>query len=1280
MTVQLSRLITSAEIDASKYKAGADQKVAADRAMVASAQAVGQAASQNDNKISQSGDVLSRLSKQYVDGSRQAQAFEKDLRALNRGLETGKISTEGASAILVGMTQKLGLSADASALAAKGQIQLAAAVTAASAHFDGQAVSLSRAVGEYRVYIAQLKEAQQAESSRQVAASNQSKFNTVLGVQTAPSTGARSSASIFEAEFARLEQNAQLRAQQAGALFADQFNSSVMANSGKSARASASVFEESGRESDLMASKVAALRAELNPLAAAQDRVNAEMAEYAALAAKGAISADELSRAQQLARGRMAANQNGSGANNFAAFNAASQFQDIAITSAMGQSIPTIALQQGTQLGMAMQMAVGDNGAAGGVKVLGSALLGLFSPINLLAIGITGVAAASIQYFMKGRDGAKSMAEATKMHSDTLKLLKEQYGDLAEVIKTVGTVGGQAFTAADVRANQAMLNTMIRSQGSEMVGGMTGGMLTGYLSDANPLSTLIDRQKMGGGQGADFAGPITSLIESARQGHTDIPRFEKDVDSLFKTLATRPGADVDMLANTRDSVLALGEAAFEVKGKFEPFQQVINRFQIEVAENHPNLSRFNADIEAIGAAQGITKLADEVISLGKDFVETARQAQELKAILDRIDRENTRPGLADRRVLGGYVAGRDAALGRENDQFEAEQQMARARTNAEKLAAIEAQVRARAAQDADKGGGLQARVDRALQAEHNRQAIEARDAELDRGRAIDKTLASQQLDLQLIGKTAGETARLRMEFEQIAAIREEAALKGVPADEAEIARIKEKAAAYGLVADEIARANLAKDLNFEREQQFRSAQDQQIASRQQGAGLDVDLNSPAAQQMRDLARFADAKGLAVGFLTDFKSELLRNGGDVGKALGESILNALTTSMDKQLADIFDRLATWIASLLTGQTPGGSLASGAGFAANTTLSAFLGASNDNYAPGAVTRSPLGAVGTGSMAAYASAIRSIESAGSGGYSALGPWTNGDRAYGAYQVMGNNIPSWSKDALGKSLTPDQFLADPAAQDAIFQKQFGKYLSKYGNPQDAASAWFTGGPLKSGAGATDVLGTSGSVYVDKFNAAVDKATQGLGGLDTTVTKTIGSLAGGVGGAGGGLASILEGLKPGNFTPDPGGFAAMLGIGAGTPAPAAAGGGGGLFSMLLGWLPKLFGFADGTESAPDGWAWVGERGPELRKLRGGDVIRSHGRSMDMAANANMSARGGGRGQEVNLHVNVYGGSGDDHVRLLARQGAQQAIGDYHEAQASGGFGELQRRYNSQKG
>ncbi len=113
----------------------------------------------------------------------------------------------------------------------------------------------------------------------------------------------------------------------------------------------------------------------------------------------------------------------------------------------------------------------------------------------------------------------------------------------------------------------------------------------------------------------------------------------------------------------------------------------------------------------------------------------------------------------------------------------------------------------------------------------------------------------------------------------------------------------------------------------------------------------------------------------------------------------------------------------------------------------------------------------------------AIAAVESRGSGDYGALGTPAGGDRAYGRYQVMGANIPAWSKQALGRSLTPEQFLADPAAQDAIFNNIFGGYVEKYGTPQDAASVWFTGRPQSRGGSATDVNGMSGNGYVDKFN-----------------------------------------------------------------------------------------------------------------------------------------------------------------------------------------------------
>lgn len=115
------------------------------------------------------------------------------------------------------------------------------------------------------------------------------------------------------------------------------------------------------------------------------------------------------------------------------------------------------------------------------------------------------------------------------------------------------------------------------------------------------------------------------------------------------------------------------------------------------------------------------------------------------------------------------------------------------------------------------------------------------------------------------------------------------------------------------------------------------------------------------------------------------------------------------------------------------------------------------------------------------AYGDAISNIESGGR--YGILGPLTKGgDRAYGKYQVMGSNVGPWTKEILGTSLTPDQFLSSPQAQDAVFQGKFSQYLDKYGTPQDAASAWFTGRPLAQGAASKDILGTTGQAYVDKF------------------------------------------------------------------------------------------------------------------------------------------------------------------------------------------------------
>jgi len=119
-------------------------------------------------------------------------------------------------------------------------------------------------------------------------------------------------------------------------------------------------------------------------------------------------------------------------------------------------------------------------------------------------------------------------------------------------------------------------------------------------------------------------------------------------------------------------------------------------------------------------------------------------------------------------------------------------------------------------------------------------------------------------------------------------------------------------------------------------------------------------------------------------------------------------------------------------------------------------------------------------------YADAISSIES--SGNYRSIGPATRtGDRALGKYQIMSANVGPWSREILGREVTPQEFIADPKLQDAIFNGKFGQYAEKYG-PEGAARAWFAGEKGMNDLNRRDVLGTSVADYSAKFTKAAGR------------------------------------------------------------------------------------------------------------------------------------------------------------------------------------------------
>lgn len=159
------------------------------------------------------------------------------------------------------------------------------------------------------------------------------------------------------------------------------------------------------------------------------------------------------------------------------------------------------------------------------------------------------------------------------------------------------------------------------------------------------------------------------------------------------------------------------------------------------------------------------------------------------------------------------------------------------------------------------------------------------------------------------------------------------------------------------------------------------------------------------------------------------------------------------------------------------------------------SIFGGASapSASYAPAApatpaqsVADDTMSALGKTPMRPFRDAIASIESAGSGNYSAVGP-TNPrlGRALGRYQIMEANIGPWSREVLGREVTPEEFMANPQLQDAIFDGKFGQYVQQFG-PEGAAQAWFAGPGGVGKMDRQDVLGTSVADYTAKFSNAL--------------------------------------------------------------------------------------------------------------------------------------------------------------------------------------------------
>jgi hypothetical protein len=876
-----------------------------------------------------------------------------------------------------------------------------------------------------------------------------------------------------------------------------------------------------GRGQDIAAygAELDRLRGKFNPLFATIQQYKTAQAEIREAHSVGAISASEMTAAIRRERqatlasiaslkGRAtslrqvaAAERSVAGARGFETANIAAQFQDIGVTAAMGMNPLQIALQQGTQLASVLNSM--DRPLAGLIGGFGS----LLSMTSLLTIALIAVGAAALQWLFSAKDDADKLDDALENHTKTVGHLTKLYGEAAAAAENLASAGGEAFSFASIRNDAETLRNVLKMQQQVMAQSLSGD---GWLSNMlGGTGASLDMLRNLTGDQIKFKAAVDSFLESVRRGDGDLDSFRQNVETIFSTLLNTSENPTELRA-TADAVLAIGESATTVSGKFAPFSDAINKLMLEFSEGKNGVVEFNREVSRIGAQDpSLQKIADEAIVLGQNINKVTEALKEMERARFRAT-EQVRDRLASERNDTGqsYYQERERQWELENRILDAQTKQVQALTDQERIAAAGDVARAR---NPVEGEERRREIAVAERQERERLDQQARESAIDRAREREEAIRGAQEEMELIGKTAGEVAKLQFEYAELAKLREESARTGRDIDQQEIDAIRQKSEEMGRYAEQIAAARAMDDILFEREQMGRTREEQEVYSTIRRLGLDI--NSSEGQRIADGIRIneqleeqkklaTELAGIFAGLFSspikgadDFFNRLLNGFAKIGEAnIQKAFEGLLSGGIGKSTggSGFLDQIGDFVGDIFTSRKMTQQQNKAIDTAAAKIPAEPLVQAMEKVG-GAVTKTT-GTVAS-SIGNYAAAIRKIESGSyQGNYGAMGPVTkSGDRAYGAYQVMGNNIPSWTKELLGQSVSVKDFLQDKGLQDRVFYQQFGKSLDKFGNFSDAASVWFSGQPLSVARNRSDGFNTT--------EQYVQKATNALGNIKTDVS-----------------------------------------------------------------------------------------------------------------------------------------------------------------------------------
>ncbi len=592
------------------------------------------------------------------------------------------------------------------------------------------------------------------------------------------------------------------------------------------------------------------LRAKYNPLYSVIMQYKQAQLEIRGAHAAGALSADEMTAALDRNRRSTLANIDAikgrnkaiadTPANNnnqrFQTANLAYQAQDI-VTTAAFMPWQNVMFQQGPQV--AGIMGSMENKAVG----LRDALMSLVSPWSLISMAAVGATAFAIQYFTSAGESAKSADEVLKGHAETVRSLKERYGEAASGLREYVNEGVSG-SLVDIRDRLQDARDLITEAATAR--SSYSPMITPFVKDTD---TAVVRQ---------WRQAFIDLRDSIRGGEPDILRFRdamariaanNEVPEGLRTLAKE-------MRDFRDEGVV--ETARAIPGMVQQIDLIGGKAQNQVA-----------------AVQDLNKALRELASIAMPALSDTDSA--LAAYRKAVA---SAQGSEDR---ASARAAYDAALTRISNQNPT---VINSDGNQTKVPLP--------------GTKPITLGDRDRAAE--RSATSTANAYRDLIKSADDRVAQMKLEAELAGQTGVASDALRFKLDLLQQSEE----KGRSLSAAKVEAINSRVEAFKKYAEAAASAKLKADLLFEREQLGRSAIDQQIAGGLRSSGLPVDFNSYEAGLLRTNLQLQYARDLAGDFTSTF-FDGLRQGESVWDAFGNAGVKALQRIADTLMNDVLNSM-------------------------------------------------------------------------------------------------------------------------------------------------------------------------------------------------------------------------------------------------------------------------------------------------------------------------------------------------------------------------------------